>query len=400
MEKIKVAHITTVDCSLRTLLLNQLRSLQSEGYELVGISSAGPDVPAIEAAGVRHIAVPMTRSVTPLADIRSLVALWKVFRQEGFTIVHTHNPKPGLLAQLAARLAGVPVVIHTIHGLYFHEHMGPAVRKFYVLLETLAARCSDVIFSQNKEDLQTCISERICPPQRIKYLGNGIDLSLFNASNLLHWDEAQKRAQYGIPEGVKVVGFVGRFTIEKGFVSFLKASREIVSRFKDVRFLIIGGVDADKKDAVSPSLSQELGVAEYCRFVGLQPNAGLPGLYALMDVLVLPSNREGLPRCVIEAAAMGVPAVVTDVKGNREVVEHGRNGLLVPFGDIDALAGAILDVVTDTTKARAMGEEGRRIARERFDEQVVFKKVMREYSRLLADKGFHVPVRRAWVRET
>jgi glycosyltransferase involved in cell wall biosynthesis len=159
-----------------------------------------------------------------------------------------------------------------------------------------------------------------------------------------------------------------------------------------VRFLIIGDADIGKADAVGPSAAKDHGVSDQCRFLGLRPNAELPSLYAVMDLLVLPSLFEGMPRVVIEAAAMGIPAVVTNVKGNREVVEHGRNGYLVPFGDVPALADAIIQILKDPEKAECMGEEGYRMARERFDERVVFAKVITEYSRMLAKKGVRVPV--------
>ena len=142
-----------------------------------------------------------------------------------------------------------------------------------------------------------------------------------------------------------------------------------------------------KADAVEPAVAREYGVETTCIFLGRQPNSELPLLYLLMDVLVLPSLFEGVPRVVMEASAMGVPAIVTDVKGNREAVEHGRNGLLVPFGDVQALAKAIVELVTDKKKALHMGKEGRRIVKERFDEQMVFQRVKDEYARLLIAKG-------------
>ena len=138
----KIAHVTTVDSSLRSLLLNQLVSLKAAGYDITGISAPGADVGPLEAASIRHFSVPMTRHLTPLTDLFSLCQLYWVMRNQRFTIVHTHTPKAGLLGQLAARLAGVPVIVNTVHGFYFHEHMRPAARRFYITLEKIAARCS------------------------------------------------------------------------------------------------------------------------------------------------------------------------------------------------------------------------------------------------------------------
>ncbi|MDH7486881.1 MAG: glycosyltransferase family 4 protein [Anaerolineae bacterium] len=390
MSQAKVAHITTVDMSLRYLLLNQLRSIQQAGYEVVGISSPGLDVPAVEAAGIRHIALRMTRHpFTPLQDLKTLWQLYQIIRRERFTIVHTHTPKPGFLGQVAARMAGVPVIVNTVHGFYFHEHMHPLLRRFYITLERIAARCSDVILSQNREDIETAISEHICRPEKIRHLGNGIDVQRFNPASLALQDIARKRLQVGLPDGARVVGFVGRLVREKGLPELFAAARIVREQIPNVRCLFVGRVDSDKPDALTPDTAQEYGLADICHFLGLRQD--MPELYALMDVFVLPSHREGFPRAPMEASAMGVPCVVTDIRGCREAVEHGRNGYLVPLGDVQALAEAIVELLTDREKARRMGEEGRRMAIERFDERLVFEKVKAEYARLLQEKGLPVP---------
>jgi glycosyltransferase involved in cell wall biosynthesis len=392
MKQVKVVHVTTIALSLQSLLLNQMKSIQSKGYEVVGISSPGEEVHLLEASGIRHVAIHMSRKVTPLLDLVSLVRLYLVMRQEGFTIVHTHTPKAGLLGQLAARFAGVPIVVNTVHGLYVHDRMHPILRRIYISLEKVAARCSDVILSQNYEDVETASSLGICPLEKIKHLGNGIDLAIFNRDQVKTGDIRRKRKQLGIPDDTKVVGFVGRLAGKrKGFNDFLMASHRVAEQCPNVRFLIIGEADVGEADAVDPSTAKDHGAPDRCLFLGGRPNAELPSLFAVMDMLVLPSLFEGVPRVVMEAAAMGVPAVVTNVKGNREAVVHGRNGLLVPLGDPQALADAIIDLLKNPEKAKCMGEEAYRMARERFDERVVFAKVINEYSRLLVEKDLRVP---------
>ncbi len=388
MKAVKIAHAATVDLSLRVLLLNQLISLRAAGYEVAGISSPGPHVPALEAAGIRHISVPMTRSVAPVLDVGALLKLCRVMRRERFSIVHTHTPKAGLLGQLAARLAGVPVVVNTLHGFYFHEHMRPLARRFYIAIEKIAARCSDLVLSQNHEDIQTGIHERIFPPEKVSHLGNGIDLSEFDPARVSPVEVAALRDRLGVPRGAPLVGFVGRLAAKrKGFADFLKAARRVLKRRRDARFLIIGDADHGKPDALEPSAAGEYGIAHACFFLGQRPNSELPALYRIMDVLVLPSLFEGIPRVIMEAAAMGVPAVATNVKGNREAVVHGRTGLLAPLGDVQALADAMLDIVDDAGRARNMGAEARALALERFDERAVVAKVKAEYVRLLRAKG-------------
>ncbi len=383
----KIAHVTTVDASLRGLLLNQMTSLREAGYDVCGISASGPDVPAIEAAGIRHIAVPISRNLTPLADLASLWRLFGTMRRARFTIVHTHTPKAGLLGQLAARMAGVPIVVNTVHGFYFHERMSAKARRFYIAMEKIAATCSHLILSQNAEDIQTALKEGICGPDKIQLLGNGIDLTQF--------DPACERAHIpSIPEDAPVVGFVGRLAARrKGFLDFLAAAKQIAARLPTARFLIAGDADAGKPDAVEPSAAANYGIADRCVFLGHRPNAELPPLYKRMNVLVLPSLFEGVPRVVMEASAMGIPCVVSNVKGNREAVTHDRNGLLVPFGDVPALVSAITRILTEPATAQRMSLEARRMAAERFDERIVFEKVKAEYARLLREKGCALPSR-------
>jgi glycosyltransferase involved in cell wall biosynthesis len=172
-------------------------------------------------------------------------------------------------------------------------------------------------------------------------------------------------------------------------LELLQAARIVARTIPNVRFLIVGPIDHEKSDALKPEVAYDYGVGGACIFTGMRPD--MPDLYALMDVFVLPSHREGLPRSPMEASAVEVPCVVTDVRGCREVVEQGRNGLIVPLGDIQALADAILAVLTRPERAREMGREGRRMALERFDEQILFERVQAEYARLLRAKRLPVP---------
>jgi glycosyltransferase involved in cell wall biosynthesis len=244
-----------------------------------------------------------------------------------------------------------------------------------------------MILSQNNEDIRTALREGICKPDRIRHLGNGIDLKLFDPARVSF--EASRRLRYeiNVPQGARIVGFVGRLAARrKGFADFLKAAAEVLRGRPDTWFVIVGDADEGKSDAVRPTGAGELELGRQCRFLGQRPNAELPGLYGLMDVLVLPSLFEGIPRAIMEASAMGVPVVATDVKGNRETVMNGQTGILVPLGDVAALAGAISAVLSDATLAKRLGEAGQRLARARFDERLVFERITTAYAELLANK--------------
>jgi len=378
----KVVHVSTSDMSIGVLLLNQLVSLQRAGYDVVAVCNPGEYTARVEQAGIRLVPVPMIRAITPLADLRSLAGLVRVLRAERPDIVHTHTPKAALLGQYAALLAGVRVRVHTIHGLYFPGHMTPRTRPLYVALERLTMVPAHLSLSQNPEDVPVAVQERICRPDRIEYLGNGIDLSRFDPARVDPARVAALRAELGLAPDDRVVGIVGRVNREKGYEEFFRAAAQVARRVPAARFVVVGPVEREKTNHLDPDrLAQAAGVADRTLSLGLR--ADMPELYALMDVLVLPSHREGFPRAPMEASSMARPVVATDIRGCRQVVEHGETGLLVPLGDVDALADAIARVLEDPAGARRMGEAARRRALEHFDERAVIRRTLDAYARLL-----------------
>ncbi len=382
---IKVAHVATVDLSLRFLLLNQLKSLNQAGYAITGVSAAGPHVPDLLQQGIRHIPVTMTRSITPIADLAALWRLYRLMRRERFTIVHCHTPKAELLGQLAARLARVPVVVDTFRGIYDPADNGRFRRWVLAAMSRLAAGCADLVLCQSREAMEAMVREKRCAPNRIALLGNGIDIRQFDRARLSPRDLKAARKELGIDSTRPVVGFVGRLVREKGILDLFNAMRLVRAQLPDTQLIVVGPTDTDKPDAISPELAKDYGLSEGCVFTGLRTD--MPRLYGLMDVFVLPSSREGFPRAPMEASAMGLPCVLTDIPGCREVVEHGRNGLLVPVGTASALASAIVALLTNKDLSERMGRAGRQKAIESFDEERVFSLVKAAYARLLSEKG-------------
>lgn len=382
---VKVAHLTTVDMSVRHLLLNQLLELKRAGFDVTAISASGPDIGPVEAAGIRHLAVSFTRRMSPASDLKALFQLWWIFRRERFTIVHTHQAKAALLGQLAARAAGVPIVVNTLHGFYFHDRTPPAKRAAWIALERAQALFSDLILSQNPEDVETAVDARICRRTRIEYLGNGIDLDRFNPDALAPEARRCVRSELGFDEDTEVVGFVGRLVREKGILDLFAAFRKVRGRRPRARLLVVGPEDRVKPDSVSNRTAQEYGLADAAVFVGYRHD--MPRLYSAMNVCVLPSHREGFPRSPMEASAMGVPSVATNIRGCRQVVRPEENGLLVPVGDPAALAAAIERILADSSLAARMAASGRALARREFNERDAFARVRDAYRRLLKAKG-------------
>ena len=381
---LRVAHLTTTDLTLRYLLLGQLRRLAAEGYQVTGISAPGPHAAALRAEGVRHLPWRnATRSWNLAADVAALVELVGLLRRERFDLVHTHNPKPGVIGRVAARLAGVPVVVNTVHGLYATPEDRLRKRAAVLGLEWLAGRCSDLELYQSEEDLRWARRLRLAGRGRSHLLGNGTDTGRFDPGRVPPARVAELRRQLGLPADSVVVGAVGRLVAEKGYRELFAAARTVRRADPRVRFLAVGAPDLDKADAITEA---ELEAAAGDVVVtGWRDD--VRDLLAVMDAFVLASWREGMPRSAIEAAAMGRPLVLTDIRGCREVARHEREALLVPPRDPDALAAAISRLAADPGLRARLATAARRRALERFSEAEVAERVVDHYRRLLGAPG-------------
>jgi lipopolysaccharide/colanic/teichoic acid biosynthesis glycosyltransferase/glycosyltransferase involved in cell wall biosynthesis len=366
-----------VDISLRYLLWPQLTAIVEQGGDAIGISAPGACVAELEAAGIRHCALDSsTRSMNVWADARSAVQLWRILRRERPDVLHTHNPKPGVYGRIVGRLAGVPVVVNTVHGLYASEADRWAKRAVVYGLEAIASRFSHAELIQSPEDLALLRRYRIVPRRKLRYLGNGVDLARFDRTQLAADTRDAVRAELGARADQVVVGIVGRLVAEKGYAELFDAVATLGPRAMSV---VVGPDDPEKADALDRSVV-EAARGRGVKFLGMRRD--VDRLYAGMDVFALPSHREGFPRAAMEAAAMGLPIVATDIRGCRQVVTHGENGLLVPVRDPGALATALAQLIEDPARRAAMGAASARRARAEFDERAVVHTVLDTYARV------------------
>jgi glycosyltransferase involved in cell wall biosynthesis len=378
----RVIHLTTVASSLTKLLLPQLVAFREAGYDIIGVSAPGPEVAELEDAGIRHVALRgSTRAANLRADLTAARDFVRICRRLRPDIVHTHNPKPGVYGRIGARLAGVPVVVNTVHGLYAQPTDPLRKRAVVYALERLAATCSDAELLQNVEDLPVLLRLGV-PRERLYVLGNGIDLRRFDPQRFAG-QRAEARIELGVRGDEVIAGVVGRLVYEKGYEEVFRAAADLRQRHMDVRFVVIGPDDPDKPDAVPVSDlrdAQEAGV----RFLGQRDD--VERLYAAMDLFVLASHREGFPRAAMEAAAMGLPIVATDIRGCRQVVEHGRTGLLVPRKDPVALTAAISSLVGDKGRRCAFKAAAYAKSRRQFDDSRQIGLTLAVYERLLGTR--------------
>ena len=379
-DTIRVAHLTTVDSSLRYLLLPQLLALRDLGWVAIGISGPGPDVEFLHTSGVRHIPLKSsTRSKSVLADLRAALELREILRSETIDVLHTHNPKPGIYGRIVGRLSGVPIVVNTVHGLYASPEDGLWKRAVVYTLEWIASRFSDAELVQSREDVETMSRLRIGSPKWRFHLGNGIDLKRFSPNSS---PESKQRIRkvLGLTDEAVVVGCVARLVAEKGIPELMEAYADRTSEYE---LVVVGPADPSKADALTNSqieAASRMGV----RFLGHRDD--VEDLYHALDLFVLPSHREGFPRAAMEAAASGLPIIATDVRGCREVVSDGENGLLVPKLDATRLARAIDHLVENSAERSRMSAVARRKAEAEFDEVAVVRRVLATYKQVAASK--------------
>lgn len=361
---LRVAHLTTADMSLHLLLGTELAVDVEAGFETFGISAPGPYTDRVSALGVTHLPLhALTRAWDPRRDAAAARELAALLRRVRPDVLHTHNPKTGVLGRLLGRAARVPVVVNTCHGLWAQAH-DPLPRRALVYgAEGLAARFSHAELYQNAEDRQTL--RAAAPAWRTKVVGNGVDLTRFGPDP----DARERvRAELGVAEDEPLVGAVGRRVAEKGVGEYARTARALAGR---ARFVWAGPDDPDKTDA-------HTGAEEGVGFLGEWRD--MPGLYAALDVFVLPSYREGMSRSAMEAAACGVPMVLTDIRGCREIGRDGEHLLLVPAGDPAALTAAVHRLLTDRPAARRLGEAAARRARTEFDQRNVARRSIETYA--------------------
>lgn len=375
-----VMHLTTVDMSLALLLLPQLIAFRDAGYEVVGVSAPGPYVARLQEHGIRHLPLPRSTRASDLrADLRTAWDFARICRRFKPDIVHTHNPKPGIYGRIGARLAGVPHVVNTVHGLYAQPD-DPLPRRLVVYgLERLAASFSQAELLQNPEDLPVLRRLRV-PEDKLLLLGNGIDLSRFDPD--AHPDaRAELRGELGYGDHHVVVGLVGRLVREKGYREVFEAARRLTADRPHLRFLVVGPTDLDKHDAITQAELDAAAADGNMRFLGMRDD--VHRLYLAMDLYLLASHREGFPRSAMEAAAMGLPVVATDIRGCRQVVDDGVTGRLVPVRDPAALASAVAPLVDDPAVRRRMGAASQAKARAEFDDRRQVQITLDVYERLL-----------------
>ncbi|MBD5228360.1 MAG: glycosyltransferase family 4 protein [Bacteroidales bacterium] len=370
----KILRTTTVPGSLNNFCRGLLRELTVEGYEVVAVSSPGPAMEEIaEREGVRTIAVPMYREISPLNDLKSLLGLIKVFRKEKPTMVHSMTPKAGLLSMMAAWVCRVPVRLHTFTGLVFPTSTG-LKQKILIFTDRLTCACATHIVPEGEGVKNDLINYGITKkPLKVLGYGNvrGIDLKRFDPE----LPEVKAEAEKIRKDGVFTFVSIGRLVGDKGINELVEAFKRLNERYPDTRLILIGSEEREL-DPLRDETIAEIENNSAIEAVGRQSDVR-PWLLA-SDTLVHPSYREGFPNVVIEAGAMGLPSIVTDINGSREIIIEGENGTIVPSKDIAALETAMEKFIKERELTKAMASKARNMAANRFEQGFVHK-CLRDY---------------------
>ncbi len=367
--KVRVCQLCAVDFTLKNFLLPLIDGMRDVGWEVTAACCDGKEIAGLRAQGYRIDTIPIARSMNPWLALTSLLGLTRYFRRQKFDVLHAHTPVAALIGRIAAKLAGIPLVIYTAHGFYFHDDMPRWKRALFVILERIGGRFTDLLFCQSAEDAEDAVREGIASASRAMPIGNGVDVARFDPAKVGTGETA--RSALGIPSEAFVVGLIGRQVREKGVGEFLQAMATLADRYPHMWVLLIGDrLASDHAQGVEADFAAARRVLGY-RMVAPGLRDDIPQLLAVMDLYCLPSWREGMPRTIIEAMMMAKPVVATDIRGSREEVVNEETGLLVPAQDATRLAVAIARCIENPVEAKRMGEAGRQRALRLYDEREV-----------------------------
>lgn len=365
-----------------TMLTAQL--LRADGWEVDVVSgpqtgSEGSLIETVRERGIPLILEPtLVREVNPVKDFLAIFRLARLMRQGKYSIVHTHSSKAGIVGRWAAKLAGVPIIVHTVHGWGHHDYQHPLVRAYYILLEKITLPITDKLIAVTGKDIDKGLRDGIGKRSDYLVIRSGIELDRFGHPQV---PRETTRAAWGIPADAPLIGSVTRLSPQKAPLDFVRAAALVAQRYPNAYFMMVG--DGPLRGEVE-QLATELGIANRLVLTGLRRD--VPELLATFDLFALSSLWEGLPRVLLQAMATSLPVVATACDGSAEAIETGVNGFLVPPGEPTQLAERLCDLLEQPALAQQMGSAG--YARvEEFSVRGMVKAIAALYAELLKTKG-------------
>lgn len=371
--------ITTVPISLEKLLSGQLRYM-SQFYRVVAVSSEKDNLERLgEKEKVATFHVHLTRKITPIADFKALIRLYFYFRKTKPAIVHTHTPKAGTIGMLAAKLAGVKIRLHTVAGLPLLEETGTK-RKILNAVEKLTYACATKVYPNSVGLKDIIIQSRFCQPNKLKVIANGssngIDNEYFSRKHFSEDTLSQLQKQLGIQSEDFVFVFVGRLVKDKGINELIQAFCRLPQEQHPVKLLLVGDYESDL-DPLQPNTLAQITSNPNIISTGFQTD--VRPYFCLSHALVFPTYREGFPNVVLQAGALDLPGIVTNINGCNEIIVPGKNGLIIPVKEENAIFDAMQFFIHHPQETSAMKKNAREMIETRYKQAVVWEAIRQEY---------------------
>lgn len=357
-----------------------MRYMSEKGFDVVMASSAGDELADILLyEGVDHKSFNLTRSITPIADFITLIRLTRFIRKEKFDIIHSHTPKAGLIGLIAGFLGGAKVRLHTIAGIPWMERKG-LMRTLLKTTDKFAYFFASRVYSNSQNLKEFVLNQGLVNSKKLKVIGNGssngIDTDFFS-QDALELSKDELRLKNSIPSSAFVYIFVGRVVKDKGIEELIESFQELPT---NTQLLIIGPLEEDL-DPISPkSLSM---IRQEPRIHQLGYKSDVRPFLKMSDTLVFPSYREGFPNVPMQAGAMGLPTIASDINGCNEIIIPHQNGLLIEPKDTDSLYKAMLQMLNQKDAYLRMKDQSRKMIVDRYDQQYIWSEIFKEYEELM-----------------
>lgn len=391
--KTKLIRITTIPLSLKILLKGQHRFM-SEYFEVIGVSSPGKELEEVKSdEEIEVIAIDMSRQMTPVKDMKSLWSTYRLLKKEKPQIVHTHTPKAGIVGMLAARMAGIPHRLHTVAGLPLMEATGTK-RKILEFVEKLTYASATKVYPNSQGLFDYILEHNYTDKYKLKVIGNGssngIDTSYFSPDQVTEAQKTLLKKELNIEDAHFVFVFVGRLVGDKGINELVKAFSYINKKENSQsqsKLLLVGPLEQEL-DPLHPDTLREIENNPDIISVGFQKD--VRPYFAISDVLAFPSYREGFPNVVMQAGAMGLPSIVSDINGCNEIIIEDQNGVIVPVKNSEKLGEAMEKMKSDTDYYQKLKMNARPMIESRYEQSVIWNALLSEYKKLIKERDYRV----------
>jgi len=381
--KIRVLHLITrlIKGGADENTILTIRGLKKEDYEVDLMIGGESDYNFIENLDdIKPILVnELRRNINPAKDFIAFYRIYNYIKKHDYTIIHTHTAKAGFLGRLAAKCAGTPVIIHTLHGITFHNFLNIIVKNIYIFLEKWVGKFTDKFITVGDDIKQKYIAKHIAEPDKYITIRSGFDLQQFiQTGTLSHTERSFERQRIGLKPTDIVIGSVSRLEPRKGHIHLIEAASKIVTQNQRIKFLIVG--EGSYRTYLEDEVRRR-NLTNWIMFLGYRSD--IARIMALFDIFVLTSLWEGLPRVLVQAAALGKPIVTFDVEGAREVVVHEKNGFIIPAKNESKLIERLLWLSQHIDRAHQMGLMGKNLINESWDYRIMVQQINNLYQELL-----------------